>query len=326
MSKKVSWGVLSTANIAVEKVIPAMQLGQYSQISAIASRNKEKAVHFANKLGIPKAYGNYQDLLNDKTIDAIYIPLPNHMHVEWSIKCLEAGKHVLCEKPIGLNTDQAKHLLEQTTKFPKLKIMEAFMYRFHPRWNLVRDSINNGDIGQVKNIHSVFTYYNTDPSNIRNIAEVGGGSLLDVGCYCISLARFLFNDEPLHVDATIEYDLNFKIDYLVSALLKFKKGTATFTCSTQLLDREYAEILGTTGRIEIPYPFIPSEQLNSKITIINANSTKEKITNKYNQYTLQGDAFSKAILNNTAVPTSLKDAINNIKIIDKLFKNAKTNL
>ena len=322
MSKKISWGVLSTANIAVEKVIPAMQLGQYSQINAIASRNIDKATQCAQRLNIPKAYGTYEELLKDKTIDAIYIPLPNHMHVEWAIKCLEAGKHVLCEKPIGLNTKEAKYLLEQTKRFPKLKIMEAFMYRFHPRWNLVKDSIKNGDIGDIKNIHSVFTYYNTDPTNIRNKPEIGGGSLLDVGCYCISLSRFLFEEEPIEMSANIAYDPILKTDGLVSATLQFKKGTATFTCSTQLMDREYAEVLGTKGRIEIPHPFIPSKDQTSKVIIVN-NEEKEVVSPKCNQYTLQSDAFSKAILDNTEVPTPLQDAVDNMIVIDKLFTSNK---
>lgn len=325
MNQKISWGVLSTANIATEKVIPAMQQGIHSSINAIASRNIEKATTVANSLNIPKAYGSYEALLADESIQAVYIPLPNHMHVEWVLKSLEAGKHVLCEKPIGLNANEAQFLLEQTQKFPHLKVMEAFMYRFHPRWNVVKDIIKNKQIGELKNIHSAFTYFNVDPNNIRNKADIGGGSLLDVGCYCISLARFLFEEEPIDVSATIEYDPLLKTDSLVSAILKFKKGTASFTCSTQLLDREYADVLGSTGRIEIPHPFIPSKDKESKITLINHEGSKDIVTEKCNQYTIQGDLFSQAILNNSEVPTPLQDALQNMTVIDTLFQKTKTN-
>ncbi|NIJ44184.1 putative dehydrogenase [Wenyingzhuangia heitensis] len=323
MSKKITWGVLSTANIAVKKVIPAMQLGTYSEIKAIASRNLENAIEIAKDLNIGTAYGSYDELLNDPTIEAVYIPLPNHLHVEWILKALKAGKHVLCEKPIGLNAKQAKQLLEQTQQYPKLKVMEGFMYRFHPRWNVVKEHIKKGTIGDLKNIHSTFTYYNVDPTNIRNKPEVGGGSLLDVGCYCVSLSRFLFEEEPIKVLANINYDPVLKTDYLVSAILQFPKGTATFTCSTQLLKREYAEIIGTEGAIEIPHSFIPSKDDESKIVIANTSEHKEIVFKKCNQYTLQGDAFSLAILNNTEVPTSLQDALDNMIVIDQLFKSGK---
>lgn len=323
--KKISWGVLSTANIAVEKVIPAMQNSQYCSIDAIASRNIKTAQEIASHLSIPKTYGSYDELLLNNEIEAVYIPLPNHMHIEWVQKALEAGKHVLCEKPIGLNAAQAKYLLKLTQDYPKLKVMEAFMYRFNPRWDTVKETIKNGEIGALKNIHSVFTYYNVDPNNIRNNAEIGGGSLLDVGCYCISLSRFLYEEEPIAVNASIEYDPILKTDRLVSGTLKFSNGTASFTCSTQLLDREYADVLGTKGRIEIPHPFIPSKDLENELTIVKEEETRELLFDKCNQYTIQGDLFSLAIINNSEVPTSLSDAYNNMKVIDALFKSGKTN-
>ncbi len=323
MDKKISWGVLSTSNIAIEKVIPAMQEGAFTSIDAIASRNLDKAKETAKLLNIPKAYGSYEELLNDKDIEAIYIPLPNHMHIEWIEKSLEAGKHVLCEKPIGLNADQVKQLLDLVKNYPDLKVMEAFMFRFNPRWEFVKNNIQNGEIGELKNIHSVFTYYNTDPNNIRNKPEIGGGSLLDVGCYCISLSRFLYQEEPIAVNAAIEYDPVLKTDRLVSGTLKFSKGTASFTCSTQLLNREYADVLGTQGRIEIPHPFIPSKDTESELILVKEEETTELLFDKCNQYTVQGDLFSQAILNNTEVPTPLSDAHNNLKVIDALFKSGQ---
>ena len=194
--KKIRWGVLSTANIGLEKVIPAMQQGEYCEMAAIASQSLEKGQAAAAQLGIPKACGSYDELLADAEIDAVYIPLPNHLHVPWAIKALKAGKHVLCEKPIGLTTAEAEELLVEARKHPELKVMEAFMYRHHPQWQRAQQLVNEGKIGALQTIHSFFSYYNADPENIRNMADIGGGGLMDIGCYCISLARFIFGSEP----------------------------------------------------------------------------------------------------------------------------------
>ncbi|MBT6638438.1 MAG: Gfo/Idh/MocA family oxidoreductase, partial [Candidatus Marinimicrobia bacterium] len=214
--KKVRWGVLSTANIGLEKVLPAMQKGEYCEITAMASQNLERGKAAATQLGIPQAYGSYEELLADDNIDAVYIPLPNHLHVPWTKKALEAGKHVLCEKPIGLNTAEAEDLLACAKKHSQLKVMEAFMYRHHPQWLKAQQLVNEGKIGNLLNIHSFFSYYNADPANIRNMAEIGGGGLMDIGCYCISLARFIFNSEPQRVLGKMEYDPEFKTDRLCS--------------------------------------------------------------------------------------------------------------
>ena len=232
---KIHWGILSTAKIAIEKVIPAMQQGKHCEMSAIASRTQENARETAKSLKIPKSYGSYQELLNDTSIDAVYIPLPNHMHVPWTIKALAAGKHVLCEKPIAMTADEAEKLLQETQKYPHLKVMEAFMYRHHPQWLRALDMINEGGIGTVKTVHSFFSYHNDDPENIRNIANIGGGGLMDIGCYCISLARLIFDTEPQRVMGKIELDPEFKTDRLCSGILDFGQGTSTFTCSTQLV-------------------------------------------------------------------------------------------
>ena len=323
MTKKISWGVLSTAKIGTEKVIPAMQNGKYSQISAIASRDIAKAQKTAETLGIPKAYGSYEALLKDREIEAIYIPLPNHLHVEWTVKSLEAGKHILCEKPIGLNFEQAEYLRKKIPKFPELKIMEAFMYRFHPQWQTVKQLIHNRTIGDLKNIHSHFSYYNVDPSNIRNKLEFGGGGLLDIGCYCVSLSRFLFENEPLRVCASIEYDPKMKIDRFVSAIMEFENGTSTFTCSTQLADHKYAEISGTYGRIEIENPFVLLPESKTKIIHNVGPERQEIIFEACNQYTIQGDMFSQAILTCSNVPTPINDAFANMKVIDKIFESSR---
>ncbi|MBN2030673.1 Gfo/Idh/MocA family oxidoreductase [bacterium] len=318
-----SWGVISTAKIGTEKVIPAMQKGVHSQVTAIASRTLKKAQNHAGALGIPRAYGSYEDLLSDGDIEAVYIPLPNHMHVEWTLKSLEAGKHVLCEKPIGLNYEEAQHLREVCTHFPELKVMEAFMYRFHPQWQKAKDLVEKEAIGELKCIHSFFSYYNDDPLDIRNQADTGGGGLLDIGCYCISLSRFLFNREPERVFGIIEYDPRFKTDRFASGILDFGMGTSSFTCATQLAPHQCVQIFGTRGKIEIEIPFnAPSDQ-PCKIFLQTEGKTEEIIFDITDQYTVQGDLFSQAILNDTDVPTPLEDGVANMKVIDGMIKSAK---
>src|SRR6266550_1503816 len=292
--QKVRWGVLSTADIGTGKVIPAMQQGTYCEIAAIASRSPEKAQAAAAQLGIPKAYGSYEELLADPEVDAIYNPLPNHLHVPWSIKALQAGKHVLCEKPIALTSAEAQPLVLE------------------------------GDIGELLTIQSFFSYYEVDPNNIRNRDDVGGGGMLDIGCYTVSLARFIFGAEPNHVFGTVEYDPQLKIDRLASAILEFGRGTSTFTCGTQLVPYQRVNIFGTTGRVEIEIPFNAPANQPCKIWYQHGDETEEIQVEASNQYTLQGDAFSQAVLNNTDVPTPIEDAVANMKVIEAVFQSAKT--
>src|SRR6202453_2619747 len=234
MNKKVAWGVLGVANIAVKKVLPAMQRGEWCQIAAIASRDLKKAETAAKEVGIAKAYGSYEELLADPQIEAIYNPLPNQLHVPWSIKAAEAGKHVLCEKPISLTVAEARSLLEVQQR-TGVTIGEAFMVRSHPQWLRTRELIASGRIGSLHSIQGFFSYFNTDPKNIRNIPECGGGGLMDIGCYPINTSRFLFDEEPMRVSGLIERDPTSKVDRLPSAILDFPSGHATFTCSTQLV-------------------------------------------------------------------------------------------
>lgn len=325
MVAKVKYGILSTAKIGVQKVIPAMQNGKFISVDAIASRNLARANQAADLLGIQKRYGSYEELLEDNDIDAIYNPLPNHLHVPWTIKALEAGKHVLCEKPIGLNAEEAKLLLETTRKYPQLKVMEAFMYRFHPQWQKVRELVIAGEVGEVKTIHSFFSYYNIAPDNIRNQADIGGGALMDIGCYCISFPRFIFNEEPEQVAGDMDFDPVMKTDRLTSAILKFPKGkSSTFTCSTQLMPYQRAIIYGDKGRIEVEIPVNAPPEKAVKIILETKDKNQIFSLGPKDQYTLQGDAFSLTILENTDVPTPLIDAINNMKVIDALVESAKT--
>lgn len=323
--QKINWGILSTANIGVKKVIPALQRGEYCNIVGIASRDLGKAQTIAVRLGIPQAYGSYETMLADPGIQAVYIPVPNHLHVEWSIKSLAAGKHVLCEKPIALNVAQAQSLVEAAKNYPRLKVMEAFMYRFHPQWQRAQQLVRDGKIGQLKTIQSFFSYNNPNPANIRNQADIGGGGMMDIGCYNLSLARFIFEREPERVCGIVEYDPVFKTDRLASGMLDFGDGTAAFTCATQMSPYQRVNIFGTAGRIEIEIPFNAPPDVPCKMWHQHDGQTDEIVLNIVDQYTLQGDAFALAIINNTPVPTPLEDAAANMKLIDAIFQSAKTN-
>jgi predicted dehydrogenase len=321
--KKVRWGVLGAANIAIEKVLPAMQQGAYCDIAAIASRSLEKAQAAATRLGIPKAYGSYEELLADPEIDAIYNPLPNHLHVPWSIKALQAGKHALCEKPIALTAAEAQALVDVAKQYPHLKVMEAFMYRFHPQWQQARQLVRAGKIGTLRAIQSFFSYYLDDPHNVRNRADSGGGGMLDIGCYTISLARFIFGAEPERVFGIVEYDPQFKVDRLASSVMDFGSGTATFTCGTQLTSFQRVNIFGTEGRVEIEIPFNAPPDRPCKMWLQQGDEVEEMLLDVCNQYTIQGDMFSQAVLNDTEVPTPIEDAVANMRVIEAVLRSAK---
>ncbi len=322
--EKIRWGVISTAKIGLEKVIPAMLRCKSCTVTAIASRDAVKARAAAAKLGIPKAYGSYDELLSDREIDAIYNPLPNHMHVEWSIKSLQAGKHVLCEKPLGLSAKEAEEFLKEAKQHPGLRVMEAFMYRLHPQWQLARRLVTEGKIGKLRTIQSFFSYYNVDPHNIRNMADIGGGGMLDIGCYCISSSRFIFGSEPRRVVGLVEYDPVLRTDRLASALLDFEGGTATFTCSTQLSPYQRVNILGTKGRVEVEIPFNAPPDRPCRVWHQRGTDVQEHKLEVCDQYEAEGEAFSRAILDGKEVPTPLHDAVANMHVIEAVFKSAKS--
>lgn len=323
---KVRWGILSTANIGTAKVIPAMQQGTHCEVTAIASRRLESAQEAAAKLSIPKAYGSYEELLADPEIDAIYNPLPNHLHVPWSVKALEAGKHVLCEKPLAPTLAEEEILFKTAQRFPHLKVMEAFMYRLHPQWQRARQMILDGRLGELRTIQSFFSYYLDDPTNIRNLPEAGGGGMLDIGCYTVSLARFLFDAEPRRVLGLVEFDPVFKTDRLASALLDFGRGTSTFTCSTQLAPYQRVNIFGTQGRLEIEIPFNAPPNQVTRLFFQHGNEIEEIRLEVCDQYTIQGDLFAQAVLNGTEVPTPLEDALANMRVIEAVFRSAQNDM
>jgi predicted dehydrogenase len=329
MTKKLQWGVLGVASIAVRKVIPGMQKCDQSEIAAIASRDLTKAQNAARDLSIPKAYGSYDELLADPEIEAIYNPLPNHLHVPWSIKAAQAGKHVLCEKPIGLNAAEVVELMRVRDRH-KVKIGEAFMVKTHPQWLRVRELIRGGEIGQLKSIVTVFSYFNRDPKNARHKPEWGGGGLLDIGSYPITLSRWLFGEEPQRVSAALELDPDFGTDRLASGVLEFSSGHSVFLCGTQTNYFQRMEILGTTGRLAVEMPFNAPNDRPTHITIADGmaiynGKVEVAAIPACDQYTIQGDAFSRAIREDGEVPVPLEDALANMKVIDAIFRSARTN-
>ena len=326
--KKIRWGVLGVARIATVKVIPGMQQGELTEIAAIASRDLAKAQAAARDLGIPKAYGSYEELLADPEIDAIYNPLPNHLHVPWSIRAAEAGKHVLCEKPIGLSAAEARELIAARDR-AGVVIGEAFMIVCHPQWIRAMELAHGGHIGTLRAAIGSFGYFNPNPANVRNILEYGGGGLMDVGCYPIKASRMFFGEEPLRVSGTLVRDANFQTDTLASGLLEFPSGHAIFTCSTQIVPNQSMRFLGTKGMIEFDIPFNAIPGKTSQIRIDDGSDllrsgVKVEEFAPCDQYTLQGDRFSQAILEHTPPPVPLEDAEKNMRVIEAIFRAAKS--
>jgi len=326
--RKIQWGVIGVARIATEKVIPAMQQGEVSEITAIASRDLGKAKKAAQELGIPRAYGSYEDLLADKEIEAIYNPLPNEGHVPWTLKALAAGKHVLCEKPIALDAQEARPLIEARNRSGKL-VAEAFMVRFHPQWRRARALARDGTIGDAQAIQTFFSYHLIDPDNVRN-RPPGGGGLYDIGCYAVLTARYIFGAEPTRVAATIDWDPKFKTDRLASALLEFPGGRClTFTVGTQSSLHQRVTIVGGKGRIEVMIPFNAPTDRPTEIAIdtgadLVGGGRRVETFPVCDQYTLQGDAFSRAIVEGSPLEFPIEDAIANMAVIDALFRSARS--
>ncbi len=329
MGRKVAWGVLSTAKIGTVKVIPAMMQGRVSAVMAIASRDQASAEAAAQALGIPKAYGSYEALLADPEIEAIYNPLPNHLHVPWTLKALAAGKHVLCEKPIGLTAAEAQALIAARDAAGK-RVAEAFMVRFHPQWRRAREIAQSGEIGTVRAIQTAFSYFNADPNNVRNKADIGGGGLLDIGCYAVATARYIFGAEPVRAAALVDLDPAFGTDRLTSGLLAFPDGRqVSFTCATQLVPYQRVQIFGTQGRLEVEIPFNALPGQTSTIRIdsgkdLQGGGIRTETLPACDQYTLQGDAFSRMILGDEAQEFGIEDAIANMRALDALARSGKS--
>ncbi len=322
---RVRWGVLSTADIGMAKVTPAIQQAENCDVVAIASRSSDRAEAAAAQLGIPGAYGSYEALLEDADIDAVYVPLPNDLHHEWTIKAAVAGKHVLCEKPIALTAVQAEEMAAAAGD-AGVKVQEAFMYRHHPTWVEAVRLLGSGAIGELQAVQSWFSYFNDDPSNIRNRAEQGGGAIMDIGCYCINLSRMLFETEPTRVEAAVRRDPTMGIDIVSSAVLEFPGGgQATFTCSTRAEDYQRVHIVGTDGRIDIEIPFNIPPDRETRIFVTRggdppvAPAAESLAFSAADQYTIQASLFAQAILDDTEVPVPIDDAIANMRVIETIL-------
>src|SRR6202142_3395689 len=322
MPKKVRWGILGTAKIAVKKVIPAMQKGDCSEVIAIASRDRRRAEQIAHELGIAKAYGSYEEVLADPQVEAIYNPLPNHLHVPWSIRAAEAGKHVLVEKPVSLNVAECRTLIEARDR-TGVKMGEAFMVRTHPQWIHARDLLRSGEIGRLRCIATAFSFYGRDPANVRNILAYGGGGLMDLGCYAVHVAPYFFGAEPTRVVSLIERDPEFRIDSLASVLLDFPSGQSLFTCSMQMFPHQRVQIIGDQGRIEIEIPFNAPPDRPTRIFVYTAAGVRAEEFPVCDQYAIQGDLFSKAIRGHGDVPTPLEDSIRNMAVLDAIFQSER---
>jgi predicted dehydrogenase len=325
--KKVVWGVLSTAKIGLQRVLPGMLKSPLCEIRAIASRSADTARKAAAQLGIPKAYGSYEELLADPEIEAIYNPLPNHLHVPLTLQAAAAGKHVLCEKPIALTAAEAEQLKSAAAG---VLIMEAFMVRFHPQWLRARELVHSGGIGTLRAVQFLFCYANTDAANIRNRADIGGGALYDIGCYPITAGRFFFEAEPLRGIALIDRDPAFRTDRLTSALVDFGAGRhLDFTVSTQLTPYQRVHLCGTTGRIEIQIPVNAPQGAKTSLFIDDGSSLagagiRTEVLPESDQYMLQGEAFSRAVRGEVELPYGIEDAVRNMRVIDALFRSERS--
>jgi len=325
--KKVIWGVLSTAKIGLKRVLPGMLKSDRLEIRALASRSLAAARAAADSLGIPRAYGSYEELLADAEIEAVYNPLPNHLHVPWTLKAAEAGKHVLCEKPIALTAAEAERLRAVADK---VLIMEAFMVRFHPQWQRVRELVRQGQVGTLRVVQMLFCYSNTDPGNIRNKADIGGGGLYDIGCYPITAGRYFFEAEPRRAIALVDRDPAFGTDRLTSVLLDFGSGRhLDFTVSTQCAPFQRTQICGSRGRIEIQIPVNAPQGGKTLLFLddgsaLDGSSVRTETLPESDQYQLQGEVFSRAIRGEIPLPYGVEDAVRNMRVIDALFRSEKS--
>ena len=335
--RPVVWGVLGTSHFARMAGIPAMQQARLVELRALASRSLDKAKHAAASLNVPVAYGSYQELLADPKIEAIYNPLPNDLHVPWSIKAARAGKHVLCEKPIAMSAAQAGELAQVARETGKL-VAEGFMVRHHPQWQLVVDLIKSGRIGEVRAVQTAFSYSNTDLENIRNQKASGGGALYDIGGYAINTARLIFGAEPERVVGVCRRDPKSGCDSLTSAILDFGVGQASFVVGTQHVPYQRVHILGTNGHLDVEIPFNAPHDRPCKVyvddgfvgapdfTVQHSNDDRRELLTiaAANHYTLQWQAFSAAIRNGTPIANDMQSAVANMRVIDALFRAAQS--
>jgi predicted dehydrogenase len=322
------WGILSTASIATVKVIPGIQRAERCEVVAIASRDADRARAAADALGIARTHASYEGLLANPDVDAVYIPLPNHLHAEWTIAAARAGKHILCEKPLAMTAADAERMVEACDR-EGVRLMEAFMYRQHPSWVAVRELLAAGRIGRLQAVQSWFSYYNDDASNIRNILAFGGGALFDIGCYCVNLSRMLFGGEPRDVSASIVRDPASGVDVITSAILAFDDGVAAFTCSTRAEDDQHVDAYGTDGRISVGIPFNIPPDRPTQVFLARGGEPPvapdiETFTfEPADPYTVEAARFAAAVLDGEPVPVAPADAVANLRVIERIFAAAR---
>ncbi|GAB4366595.1 MAG: Gfo/Idh/MocA family oxidoreductase [Spirochaetales bacterium] len=319
----VRWGILSVSKHYTLRVHPQVKGSPLVTLVGIASRDENRARNTAQELGLSRAYGSYEKLLQDPSIEAVYIPLPNHLHVEWICKAADSGKHVLCEKPLALDAKEAEKALHYTQQ-KQVRLMEAFMYRFHPQWNHVREVVRSGELGDIQFIHIAYSYTNKDPNNIRNKLEAGGGALMDIGCYAISSCRFITGKEPTRVLSLVKRDPQFKTDSLTSAILDFGSTRGMFTVSTQAFPEQRVEVVGTGGRLSVSLPFNMYGDVPAKVEITTSIGQRTVQLGPAGQYRIMFESFSRAIREGTPVPTPPEDAVANMKVIDALFRSERS--
>ncbi len=317
-NKALKWGVLGAATIAIDQVIPALLESEICDLTAIASRDFLKAKEITDQFHIPNYFDSYEKLLESNDVDAVYIPLPNHLHVKWAIMALKKGKHVLIEKPIGMTAFETDELIQASKEFTHLKVMEAFMYRFHPQWKRVINLLGEGAIGEVRLVEASFSFFEDDPNSIVNSKECGGGSLMDVGCYPVSIARLIFGAEPISVMANMDLDPHLGVDLSTSGILEFEHGRAIIYSSIRQFENQTVKISGTEGKIVVELPFNPSKDEPSKLTITRNQGSADLFVGPCHQYLVQVESFARAVIDNKEVPVSLYDSLRNMKVIDAL--------
>jgi len=323
---KIKWGVLGASKLAVEKIIPAMADQEIFEVNAIASRSMEKAKNISEILSIPLYFGSYEELIQDPAIDVVYIPLPNDLHVEYALKCVAAGKHVLCEKPLSLNAADIDQLIQARDRH-NVKVGEAFMVKTHPQWVKTKELVQSGELGKVSLVHGFFSYHNVKPENIRNKPEHGGGAIWDIGCYPVFTSRYVLGEEPIRLVASMEYDKTFKTDKLASVLMEFPSSRVLFSVSTQLVPYQRMQFFGDQKELEVRIPFNAPPDRACEVRIHSGDLFNEKYDTLSfevcNQYTLQAQAFTQSIVDDTEVPVPLEDSKANAKVLEAIFLSAK---
>ncbi len=319
----VKWGILGVSGHFIKRVVIPLRDSKLINLWAIASRDERRAEETAKKYGFERFYGSYQALLEDGEVEAVYIPLPNSMHVEWVRKAADAGKHILCEKPLALNAREAEELVEYTARRGVI-LMEAFMYRFHPQWIRAKELSQIGEIGDLSATQCFFSYNNKDPNNIRNKKEMGGGAIYDIGCYAVSTARFIFGEEPSRVVALGKIDPNFKTDVLVSGIMDFNGKQSIFTVGMQMFAEQFVYIYGSGGKIKVNIPFNMYPDVPAKLTVETKIGVRDVLSGPADQYGLEFEAFSRALREGREAPTPPGDAVNNLRVMDALFRSMES--